>query len=72
MRGQAHVLMIVLLAVVTLLFFIAFNPALNKGIDHALPGSDTLQHLLLLTLVPLFAIGALVWFIAFIPGVFSR
>jgi len=72
MRGQAHVLMIVLLAAVTLLFLIAFNPALNKGIDHALPGSDTLSHLLLLLVVPLFAIGALVWFIAFIPGVSGR
>ena len=64
--------MIVLLAIITLFFLIAYNPALNQGIDHALPGSDTLQHLLLLSLGPIFALGALVWFIAFIPGVSSR
>lgn len=72
MRGQAHVLMIVLLAFVTLLFLIAFNPALNMGIDHALPTTDSLSHVLLLLLVPIFALGALFWFIAFLPGVASR
>ena len=65
-------LMVLLLAFGTLLFLIAATPALNRGIDWALPSSDTLSHALLLLLAPLFAIGALFWMIAFTPGVQSR